>query len=171
MGLLSILGKGLKAMVDEALTPESFKAGQKFEDYVREDLFPEKYYDLLERTHDYNTNSRDYVESSLKPDFTFRDRATKKVFYVEAKFRSGLFDGKIVWCKESQLKRYREYNKDKPVFLILGMGEDPSLPEFLSLMPLSAAKYTGLFPSYAEQFEIKVDRAVSSKILWNKYRV
>ena len=168
MGLLSILGKGLKAMVDEAMTPESFKIGQKFENYVREYLFTDKYYDLVEKTHDYNTNNNDYVESSLKPDFTFRDRATKKEFYVEAKFRSGLYEGKIVWCKEHQLKRYREHNKNKPVFLILGMGEDPKYPEFLSLMPLAAAKYTGLFPSYTEQFEIKIDKAIESKTLWNK---
>ena len=29
MGLLSILNKGLSAMIDEAKTPESFKTGQK----------------------------------------------------------------------------------------------------------------------------------------------
>ncbi len=73
MGLLSIPGKGLKAMVDKALTPESFKAGRKFEDYDREYLLPEKYFDLVERTHDYNTNSRNYVGSSKKPDFAFRN--------------------------------------------------------------------------------------------------
>lgn len=169
MGLLSILGKGIQAMRDEALIPESYKAGQKFENYVRKKLFIDKYYDLLDRTHDYNTNSKDYVKSSLKPDFKFRDKWTKKEFYVEAKFRSTrLFKGKINWCNESQLKRYQEYNKETPVFLILGMGENPDLPEFLSLIPLSSAKYTGFFPNYAEQFEIKLDTPVSSKTLWNK---
>lgn len=47
------------------------------------------------------------------------------------------------------------------------MGEDPEYPEFLSLIPLTEAKYTGLFPSYAEKFEIKADKAVSSKLLWD----
>ncbi|MCX6351730.1 MAG: hypothetical protein NTX03_07700 [Bacteroidetes bacterium] len=167
MGLLSILGKGLKAMVDEATTPESHKIGQNFENYVREYLFTEEFYDLVERTHDYNTNSRDYVESSLKPDFKFRDKLTKKEFYVEAKFRSGGYNGKIVWCNDKQLRRYKEYDKEKPVFLILGMGENSKLPEFLSLIPLKAANYTGLFPSYVEKFEIKIGRVVLSKTLWN----
>jgi len=167
MGLLSILSKGLKAMIDEANTPESFKIGQKFEEYVREFLFIDKYYDLLERTHDYNTNSKDYVQSSLKPDFTFRDHWTNNDFYVEAKFRTGLNKGKITWCNENQLRRYQQCDKFLPVFLILGMGDNPQYPDFLALIPLTSAKYTGLFPSYAEQFEIDVDKPISSKILWN----
>ncbi|MEI9946634.1 MAG: hypothetical protein WDN26_20725 [Chitinophagaceae bacterium] len=73
MGLLEIISKGIKAMIDEATTPESFKIGEKFEDYVREFLFTDSYYDILERTHSYNTN-KDYVESSLKPDFSRRGR-------------------------------------------------------------------------------------------------
>lgn len=167
MGLLSILGKGLQAMINEATTPESFKMGEKFENYVREHLFIKSYYDILERTHDYKTN-KDYVQSSLKPDFTFRDRWTKKEFYVEAKFRTGTYNNKIVWCNDNQLKRYLEYNKEKPVFLILGMGENPNFPEFLSLIPLAQAKYTGLFPSHTEKFEIELDKPVSSKVLWER---
>ena len=167
MGLLSILSKGLKAMIDEATTPESFKMGQKFEDYVREFLFVDNYYDILERTHNYNTN-KDYVQSSLKPDFKFRDKWTKKEFYVEAKFRTGLYNNKIVWCNDKQLARYLDCNKEKPVFLILGMGDNPKYPEFLSLIPLTQAKYTGLFPSHAEKFEIEVDKPVSSKALWTR---
>lgn len=167
MGLFSILGKGIQAMIDEATTPESFKIGEKFENYVREYLFVENYYDVLERTHDYKTN-KDYVHSSLKPDFKFRDKWSKKEFYVEAKFRTGLYNNKIVWCNDNQLKRYLEYNKEKPVFLILGMGDKPDSPEFLSLIPLTQAKYTGLFPSHAEKFEINIDKPVSSKLLWER---
>ena len=119
MGLISILSKGLNAMIDEALTPESFKMGEKYEIYVREFLFVKNYYDLLERTHNYSTNSKDYVHSSLKPDFKFRDKWTKKEFYVESKFRTNDYKGKIVWCNDTQLKRYQEYSKECPVFLIL----------------------------------------------------
>lgn len=167
MGILSILGKGLQAMIDEATTPESFKMGEKFENYVRQTLFVDSYYDILERTHDYKTN-KDYVESSLKPDFTFRDKWTKKEFYVEAKFRTGVYNNKIVWCNDKQLKRYLEYNRKQPVFLILGMGDKPDYPEFLSLIPLTQAQYTGLFPSHAEKFEIALDKPISSKTLWGR---
>lgn len=167
MGLLSIIGKGIQAMIDEANTPESFKIGEKFENYVREFLFIDNYYKIIERTHNYKTN-KDYVQSSMKPDFKFFDKLTKREFYVEAKFRTGTYQNKIVWCNENQLKRYLEFNKETPVFLILGMGDKPDYPDFLSLIPLTQAKYTGLFPSHAEKFEIKIDNPVSSKILWGR---
>lgn len=167
MGLLSILSKGLQAMVDEATTPESFKTGEKFENYVRESLFIDNYYDIVERTHNYKTNL-DYVESSLKPDFTFRDKRTRKEFYVEVKFRTHCFKGKIDWCNEKQLARYQQHNKERPVFIMLGMGENPKHPEYLSLIPLSQARYIGLFLSLADKFEIPIDNPVPSKILWNR---
>ena len=167
MSLLSILGKGIKAMIDEANTPESFRVGQKFEEYVRKYLFIESYYDLVHKTHDYNTN-KDYVLSSLKPDFIFRDKWTKREFYVEAKFRSGHYNNKIPWCNERQLARYQEYNREMPVFVILGIGGDPNRPMFLSLIPLSQARYTDLFTSYIRKFDIEVDQPVSSKVLWGR---
>jgi hypothetical protein len=167
MGIISILSKGIQAMIDEATTPQSFKIGEQFENYVRDCLFVDEYYDILERTHNYKTN-KDFVESSLKPDFKFRDRWTKKEFYVEAKFRTGVQNNKIIWCNEKQLMRYLHYNKERPVFLILGMGDNPKYPDFLSLIPLTQARYTGLFPSHAEKFEIRLDKSISSNILWNR---
>ena len=155
-------------MIDEATTPQSFKMGQNFEDYAREFLFVKDYYDVLERTHNYTANNKDYVESSLKPDFKFRDRYTKKEFYIEAKFRTGDHQGKIMWCNQQQLIRYQQYNKERPVFLLLGMGSDAKYPEYLSLIPLTHAKYTGLFYSLADKFEIPFDKAVTSKILWSR---
>src|SRR5688572_23822041 len=104
MGLFSILGKGLRSMVTEALTPESFRIGQKFEDYSREWIFPLGQYDLIERTHSYETNNRDYVLSSLKPDFKFRDCETGRLFYLETKYRKAAYKGKIMWCDQNQLE-------------------------------------------------------------------
>jgi hypothetical protein len=165
MGLLSIFGKGIGAMIDEAKTPQSFKMRERFENYVRECLFVNNYYDILERAYNYKL-SQEYSQSSLKPDFTFRDRLTNKEFYVKTKFRTGAFNDKIVWCNDKQLVSYLDYNKEKPVFLTLGMGDDPEYPEFLSLMPLTEVENTGLFLSDAEKFEIHLHKPVSSKILW-----
>jgi len=167
MGILDILGKGFKAMIDEAFTPESFKIGEKFENYVRDYIFPENYYDLIERTHSYNSNSKDFVEASIKPDFQFRDKYSKKKFCVEVKFRTGLYNGKITWCNEKQLARYKQISKEIPVFIIIGMGEKPEKPDFISLLPISEAKYVGLFPSLAEKFEIDLKKPVTSKKLWS----
>jgi hypothetical protein len=167
MGLFSILEKGIKAMIDEANTPESFKKGQKFEEYVREYLFIASHFDILERTHNYKENCKDYVESSLKPDFKFRDKKTKQEFYLEAKFRSSTYNGKLVWCNDKQLARYKRYDKETPVFIIIGFGEDPKLPECLTLLSLKLAKYTGLFLSVADKYAIDVDKPVTSKTLWS----
>jgi hypothetical protein len=53
MSFLSVVSKGFQAMVEEAIKPKSFKVGESFENYAREYLFIESYYDLLERTHNY----------------------------------------------------------------------------------------------------------------------
>jgi hypothetical protein len=164
MSFFSVLRTGINAMIDDANTPERFKTGQAFENYVREFIFPDSHYILVERTHSFSANQKDYVEASLKPDFTFRDRRTNREFYVEAKVRTGTFNNKINWCNQSQLNRYIEYNKLKPFFLILDFDEKD---QFLSLIPLNKAKYTGLFVDYAEQFEIIPDKPVTSKKLWS----
>ena len=153
-------------MLDDLTTPESFKIGEKFENYVREFAFVEAYYDILERTHNYDTNRKDYVESSLKPDFKFRDKRTKRIFYVEAKFRTDYMD-KIMWCNETQLARYQQYEKEAPVFVLIGLG-DAKYPDPLYLIPLSKIKYTGLFPSFVEKFKVEFDKPISSKTLWDR---
>jgi len=166
MSILSSLRVGIKAMIDDTNKPESFKIGEQFEKYVRDVLFTDSYYVLVEKTHDYNTNHKDYVEASLKPDFTFRDRRTNKEFYVEVKVRTTTLNNKIMWCNQKQLDRYFEYNKQKPVFVILDCGDNAN--PYICLIPLNKAKYIGLFPSYTKQFQIDDNKPISSKELWNR---
>jgi hypothetical protein len=166
MGILSILEKGLKAMINEATTPESFKTGQKFEDYVRKYLFIERYYSILEKTHNYEMNKKDYILSSLNPDYKFQDKLNNKEFYVECKFRSILYENKFDWCSPEQLRRYQEINRSRPVFLLLGLAKNPSHPEFNFLIPLSVARYTGLYPSILKKYEIPVNQSISPIDLW-----
>ena len=168
MRLFSTLNKIADVISDAINTPESFKMGQEFEDYVKEHLFPPNYYNLLEMTHNYHTNHENYIESSLNPDFKFRDRYTKKEFYVEAKFRTNVYQNKLVWCNDKQLQRYQSINKQTPVFLLLGDGGKANWPDGIALIPLSKAKYTGLFTSFVDQFAIEPEKPVTSKILWNR---
>ena len=168
MGLLTLINKIAGVVADEITTPQAAKDGQAFEDYVRKYLFVKQYYDLLEMTHDYHTNHKDYVESSLKPDFMFRDKYTEREFYIEVKYRANLYNGKLVWCNDEQLNRYQYINKYVPVYLILGDGGKPHWPDSLSQIPLSKAKYTGLFPWFADKFAIEPERPVTSYALWNR---
>jgi hypothetical protein len=168
MRLFSVISKVIDTIIDEVNTPESFKVGETFEDYVRKFIFPERDYTLLDRTHNYASNSKDYIESSLKPDFKFRDKYSQKEFYVEAKFRSNINNEKVVWCTQRQLIRYQECNKETPVFIILGIGGEPDYPRFISLLPLSAARYCGLYTSVIDKFDIEPGKTVSSRMLWRR---
>jgi hypothetical protein len=169
MSLIKRLGKGLKALTDEMTKPESFVKGEEFEEYVRKILFPHSDFKLLHKTHDYNSNNGDYVESSLKPDFKFRDSKNRKEFYVEAKWRSGVYnrENKISWCNQGQLKRYKAIDKnDAKVFIALGIGDDPLRPDEIALFPISSCNYTALYDSFIDKYSFYVNKPVFSRYLW-----
>jgi len=68
-------------------TPKSFLNVEEFEDFTRDVLFPKDVYILLHKTHNYEQNSKDFVENSLLPDFKFRNLDLKIEFYIECKYR------------------------------------------------------------------------------------
>ena len=163
-----VVSKAFNAGMDAWLTPKSFSTGETFEAYVQKVLFVEAYYELLHRTRDYPTNHKRFVKSSLYPDFKFRDRCTKKEFYVEVKFRARDYNGKIEGCNPDQLRRHQEIHKKIPVFIALGIGGKPNHPEYILLLPLNEARYTGLYISLVHKFQIAPDKPVLSRILWNR---
>lgn len=164
---MGILGEFLDAYGPNRV-PKSFRKGQKFEDYA-ESFFPESHYILLDKVPDYLANKARFIESSLKPDFTFRDKKNQRQFFVEAKYRSDLYKGKLEFCKNlDQLRRYKNYDRQHPVFLLLGLGGKPSYPEPIFLVPVKEVKYTGLYPSFLEDFLVEFDNLISSKELWRR---
>jgi hypothetical protein len=112
---------------------ESFKKGELFEQYIRDHVFRKEEYTVVERTHGFQMNKGDYIESTLKPDFTFRKNGTGKIFYVEAKWRQRLYDNYLKWTKPKQLKRYRSYATEKPFYVVIGLGGSPDNPGQLFL--------------------------------------
>ena len=169
MGIFNKLTSGVKAFSKEVSKPESFEKGEKFESYVRDFIFPLKDYDLVHKTHDFNSNDGDYVESSLKPDFKLRDKRNGQEFYVEVKWRKGTYNrqNKIEWCNKNQLKRYKAVDKNEnKVFVVIGFGEKPTKPEEIILFPISSCNYTGLYDSFLDKYSFYVDKPVFSKFLW-----
>ena len=169
MSLIKRIRKGIRAFSDEISKPDSFVKGEEFEEYVRKILFPKSDYILVHKTHDYRTNNSDYVESSIKPDFIFRDKKSKKEFYVEVKWRVGFYNrnNRIEWCNYNQLKRYQEIDKeDKRVFVVLGFGDKPKAPEEIVLFPISGCKYTELYDSFLDKYSFYVGKAVFAGYLW-----
>ena len=166
MNFLDRLLKISKAALNEALKPESFYKGEEFENYVRKYIFPSDRYELLHRTHSYTDNKKDYIESTLYPDFLFRCKRTGREFFVEAKFRSRLYDNYVEWTYPSQLKRYHEIDSQTPVFLCLGLYGKPKNPEFIFVIPVSKIKYTKLYPSFLEKFEFYPKKPIFNDYLW-----
>lgn len=167
MGLLDSLTKAAKVLVNELNTPESFKIGEKFEKYSREHIFPQNKYKLLKQTHNYNQNNKDYVDESKEPDFKLQCLDTKKEFYIECKFRSYLYEGKLQFCKQYQFDRYKEFSKGKVVFVLIGVGEDPSCPENVCLIPLNEIKSINLTESFLDKYAIPNNKPVSASKLWS----
>jgi len=163
---MGIISKLITTAIDEFLKPVSFKKGEAFEEYLRDRIFPEELYTLFHQTHGYEQNDKRFVESSLLPDLGFYPVRTKKKFYVEAKYRSSFVGDKLEWAKDYQLKRYREIDRDTPVFIAIGLGGEPKHPDKLFLIPVSHIKYTGLFGSFLKPYELSGKKAVEQETLW-----
>ncbi|MFW6105333.1 MAG: hypothetical protein ACOC7P_01985 [Chloroflexota bacterium] len=84
---MGVLTRALKAAWVEITKPATFVAGDEFQQYVRKYLFPKERYYLVHKTHDYEANKNDFVQTSNGPDFRFRSRRSGREFLVEAKYR------------------------------------------------------------------------------------
>uniref|UniRef100_A9A6V8 Uncharacterized protein n=1 Tax=Methanococcus maripaludis (strain C6 / ATCC BAA-1332) TaxID=444158 RepID=A9A6V8_METM6 len=153
--------------IKENSNPLSHKKGKDFETYIMDNLFPKESFDLLHVTPDAETNEKRYVESSRKPDLQFRDKKTGKVFYVECKYRSNLFNEKFEWSKSTeQAERYRniEYLEEIPVYIAMGLMGTSDNPKKVFLMPLKEITYNSLYLSVLKDYEIKEDSNISKII-------
>ena len=150
--------------------PESYEMGKLFENYLRCHIFIKKHFVILDKTHDFQANQGDFIESSLNPDFRMRDK-TNRVFYLEAKFRTNSFDDKINWCNFDQLKRYQEFDKTHPVFIAIGLGGKPDYPKNLFVIPLQEAAHTDLFMSVALKYQFPLGKPIIPDALWNLIKV
>lgn len=162
MGLLERLGK---ALWNEVQKPDSFVKGDEFESYIRDRIFTKDKYVLLQKTHDYTSNRNDYIESSKEPDFKFKSINGGIEFFVEAKYRSYFIDGAIEWCKPFQLRRYQDIDSRTPVYILIGVGNEPRDPEHIFFASLKDVKYTKLFRSYILKYEIRSNISIDESIL------
>ncbi len=129
-------------LAKNAETKESEEKGRKFEEYIVL-KFDKRYFNIKEWRSDKFVKGI-YAESNLYPDFeiAFSHKEIQETFAVECKWRKGFYKNGIDWAKEKQIEVYQKFQKDKnmPVFIILGIGGEPSSPENLFIIPLSAIK-------------------------------
>ncbi len=151
---MNVIARVWHAARNEAVKPKTYVKGEAFQDFIRRVVFPASHYDLVGKTHDYSVNRQDFVESSTDPDYRFRDRESRREFYVEAKYRSRFYHGGVDWCQQYQLQRYLEIDLTTPVLIAIGIGGSASNPEYVFLFPVSGVRYTHLFPSFLRPYEI-----------------
>ena len=152
--------------MQENYTPDSFKKGKQFEDFVEKNIFTEENYELITRTNSYEQNATRYAEDTLKPDFKFRCRETGQEFWVEAKYRSDFYQEQIEALSYTQRDRFYRLEREDglPVFVIIGYWGVAYKPNALSLIPLKDYEYIPLYHSFLRRFEIPI-RPVANKFL------
>jgi hypothetical protein len=147
-------------------TPETFIKGEKFQDYIRDHLFTKDKFDMLHKTHAYAINKKDFaIEDNIKPDFKFRVRETREEFWVEAKYRTKYDEDKVECYRPDQLERYKE--EELPVYIALGLGGDPDLPDQVFLIPVKyiQSSYPKLFLSFLKKYAVPKDKPIDYKRL------
>tara|TARA_Y100001970_G_C13652630_1_gene564349 strand:- start:46 stop:546 length:501 start_codon:yes stop_codon:yes gene_type:complete len=163
---MSLFKRIVKAVFNEIDKPESHAKGEAFEQYVRDCIFPKEKFIKLSQTHSYNTDKDDYTESSLEPDFELECKKSGKSFFIECKYRSNYYDNAIEWCKKYQLNRYKDINRDIPVFIAIGVGNTPDEPYDLYVIPVKHIKYTNLFKAFLSDYRIMLDEPMTTNQLW-----
>ncbi len=155
MGILNKIVKAVELLTED----ESVEKGNDFEKYVV-GLFDKKYFSIVQWSTDIARKHDRYVEADAGPDLTIRYVPTGEIFYVECKFRSDLYEGKLHWSSPEQLKRYHDFARENkhPFFVAAGLGGAPSYPEKMFCIPLEEARYPALYPSVFEKFERNPDK-------------
>lgn len=142
--------------------PDEVLKGREFEDFILElfDLNETKAYSLLEWRSDKSTGDVSPLSNGY-PDFVLEYKNGKKniKFSVECKWRSNI-PIRIAkpLIEPEQLDRYKEYSieKGQEVYIILGVGGEPSMPEELYLIPLDSLQETLSNPSMLRRFKREV---------------
>ena len=139
--------------------------GHRFEKYVV-DLFNFKdgEFSLIDWTSDIDfVEFNVTVERNLDPDLLIKHKKSNKMFAIECKFRSWITieNGKegVEWARQDQINRYLKYGKDNniKVYIALGIGDFPSYPRELYLIPIENAKFPNLYLYSVRDFKRKVN--------------
>lgn len=168
MGLHAIKKKLLRSYTSvrnriKAITlPEEVLKGREFEDFVLElfDLYETKTYSLLEWRGDKSLGDISPVSNSY-PDFVleYKEGRRKRKFAVECKWRANIPRRLTQLLFEpEQITRYQEYAEEKAlnVYIILGVGGEPSMPDELYLIPIDSISMIQSNPSLFKQFQREV---------------
>ncbi len=130
--------------------------GDLFESYCSK-LFHDDDFLCLHQTIKQSDTGEREVKELEDPDYRFQHRKTGHKFWVECKFRGGLnYEGKIGWCEDWQLERYRKFqtsHKPEKVYVVIGLRGMPSMPDSMYCVPLDKMEYPDTYPTRIEKYE------------------
>lgn len=158
MGLFDKISRCVNVLLaDDETRPvtDNYEKGVLFEKYVI-NLFDQRYFKVHDWTRDLSGKTNGIcVESDANPDLVMRYTPRDERIAVECKFRSSLYQGKLQWTTWKKLKGYIAFAERThiPTFIVIGLGGYSTDPDRLFCIPLSEAKYPGLYPSMFEKFE------------------
>lgn len=127
--------------------------GREFEKFVIT-RFDNTEYRLVEWRSDKYIEDWGGPASSRAPDILMEHIPSGDRFAIECKFRSQVRGKSLRWARPDQLQCYREYETKQgvPVYVAIGVGGSPSLPQGLFIMRLSRNKYPDVMLHYLERF-------------------
>jgi len=138
----------------------NFFKGHYFEAFVSS-LFPSSEFDVIHATTTRSDLNGRMIGEAKDPDFRFHHKSSGHYFWVECKFRTTLYDGKIKWAEKWQMERYQEFQKlhrPEKVYVVIGFGGDPNNPDSLYSIPLNKIQYTRLFPGSIGKYSRNVNQ-------------
>jgi len=133
------------------------KNGDDFEKFIVQ-KFDKKYFRIKEWAGDKYINGV-YAETTLHPDLLIEFGFNKDKFSIECKWRKELSEEGVFFIDNTQLKRYRLFEKKQkiPVFLAVGIGEKGISPNQLFIIPLKEINNNILFLKNIKRYVKNID--------------
>ena len=151
----SSVNERLKMLVPD----ETVMTGWEFESFVLRLLQLKSRRDLVLREWRSDKSVDGLVaEANSYPDMVLvQYEGTRQMeFAIECKWRKHFagIHGEITWADNDNMTRYRmfEESRDIPVFVVIGVGGDPSAPEILYIVPLDKIASTKLRRGWLEKY-------------------
>lgn len=139
---------------------ENKAKGDAFESFVVKH-FNKKFFTLQEWRGDKYVDGN-YPVSSHFPDlevsFEYKKENINENFAIECKWRKYYYQNAIKWAYDYQIKNYKEYTAklNIPVFVIIGVGGEPSKPEEVFIIPLSKLESNTISQEELKSYKRKI---------------
>lgn len=117
---------------------DSYEKGMLFEQFVRQ-LFNEQNFNLTKWRKAEKLEDKILLDDCVNPDLELIfSRHKSHPFAVECKWRKAFISGQINWATRNQISSYKNFENRRrmPVFIAIGIGGEPSMPERLYVTPL-----------------------------------